>query len=355
MIEYNLAIKFTVASNNNLLVSVEKLIEDTRMGRPHVVIVGAGASLAAFPNGDKNGNKLPLMSDFVDTVGLNPILDKYGICYRDRNFEEIYSELYEDNSYRGLVEDINEAVYEYFRKLELPPDPTLYDHLVLSLRDKDLIATFNWDPFLYYACWRNHKRARLPHVVYLHGNVAVGYCAKDNTLGWIDSKCTKCGKKFIPSRLLYPIKKKDYSQDKFVKSEWETLKHALGSAYMLTIFGYSAPQSDLDAIALMKSAWGDKYKRNIEQIEIIDKKGEQETTKTWKDFIHTHHYDYMNDFYHSSMGLFPRRTCEVEWNYTMPEKLAFYPHNPIPKELGFKELWDWFTPLMEAEIRKTKT
>jgi cyclic nucleotide-binding protein len=25
---------------------------------------------------------------------------------------------------------------------------TLYDHLVLSLRPKDVIATFNWDPFL---------------------------------------------------------------------------------------------------------------------------------------------------------------------------------------------------------------
>jgi hypothetical protein len=29
--------------------------------RSHVVILGAGASYAAFPDGDKNGRKLPLM------------------------------------------------------------------------------------------------------------------------------------------------------------------------------------------------------------------------------------------------------------------------------------------------------
>ena len=32
---------------------------------PHVVMLGAGASVAAFPNGDKNGRKVPLMKDLV--------------------------------------------------------------------------------------------------------------------------------------------------------------------------------------------------------------------------------------------------------------------------------------------------
>ena len=43
-----------------LEMTVEELIKDIRAGKPHVVILGAGASAAAFPNGDKNGNKLPL-------------------------------------------------------------------------------------------------------------------------------------------------------------------------------------------------------------------------------------------------------------------------------------------------------
>ncbi|MFW6223076.1 MAG: hypothetical protein ACOC3T_05645 [Bacteroidota bacterium] len=36
--------------------------------RPHVVILGAGASAAAFPQGDANGKKLPVMNDLADIV-----------------------------------------------------------------------------------------------------------------------------------------------------------------------------------------------------------------------------------------------------------------------------------------------
>ena len=40
-------------------------IKENYNHHPHVVILGAGASLAAFPDGDKNGRKLPLMNDIV--------------------------------------------------------------------------------------------------------------------------------------------------------------------------------------------------------------------------------------------------------------------------------------------------
>lgn len=342
-----------MGNDNGFYTKVDELIRDVRFGKPHVVILGAGASLASFPKGDRNGSKLPLMSDFVEIVGLEPILNSCGIAHRERNFEEIYSELFEDGNFSGTLQQIQSMVHEYFRKLALPPTPTLYDHLVLSLRPKDVIATFNWDPFLYYACWRNHKVVRPPHTLYLHGNVAVGYCKDHNSLGWVDSECSKCGQKFEPSRLLYPIKHKGYSQDAFVKQEWDALKHYLGQAYMLTIFGYSAPKSDVEAIALMKGAWGDKYERNLEQIEIIDVKEEAELRNIWDDFIHTHHYDVAKDFYKSSIGLFPRRTCEAEWNYTMPAKLAFYPQNPIPKSMPFDELWAWYDALIQAETRNS--
>jgi hypothetical protein len=42
---------------------------------PHVYILGAGASVAAFPNGERNGKKLPLMSNFVEVVGLKHVLE----------------------------------------------------------------------------------------------------------------------------------------------------------------------------------------------------------------------------------------------------------------------------------------
>ena len=34
------------------------------------------------------------------------------------------------------------AIFQYFSSLSLPGIPTIYDHLLLSLRPKDVIATF---------------------------------------------------------------------------------------------------------------------------------------------------------------------------------------------------------------------
>lgn len=34
--------------------------------RPHVVILGTGASCAAIPHGDKNGKKISAMNGFID-------------------------------------------------------------------------------------------------------------------------------------------------------------------------------------------------------------------------------------------------------------------------------------------------
>ncbi len=333
---------------------VEELINDTRMGRHHVVILGAGASRQAFPTGDGNGNKLPLMCDLVEITGLDSELSKHGIDYEGKNFETIYSDLAQDSGYKELINVVQTRIWKYFSNLVLPPYPTLYDHLVLSLRDKDLIATFNWDPLLYYACWRNHEKTPLPHIAYLHDNVAVGYCVKDKTCGYIKSKCIKCGRNYTPSRLLYPIKK-NYSQEASIKLEWDTLRQTLGSAYMLTIFGYSAPQSDIEAIRLMKDAWLANTTGDINQVEIIDTKHEDELIENWRGFTPYHHYNITKDFYSSSIGLFPRRTCEAEWRYSMPKEPVFYPHNPIPKSLGFEELWQWYTPLIDVENKKAQS
>lgn len=44
--------------------------------RPYVVILGAGASCAAIPNGDKYGRKISAMDSFIDKLGLRDILSK---------------------------------------------------------------------------------------------------------------------------------------------------------------------------------------------------------------------------------------------------------------------------------------
>jgi hypothetical protein len=63
------------------IVSVDEQIADASMGRPHLVILGAGASLAAFPNGDRYGRQLPLMHDLISKLGLEGPLSEHGVHY----------------------------------------------------------------------------------------------------------------------------------------------------------------------------------------------------------------------------------------------------------------------------------
>ncbi len=333
-----------------LELSIEDEIKDVKFGRPHVVILGAGASLAAFPDGDPNGIRLPLMYDFIDILELENKLRQYKIDFKGKNFEEIYSTLHNKGEYQDLVKIIEEKTFQYFSRMKLQPEPTIYDHLVLSLRKKDLIATFNWDPFLYLACLRNHKHADLSHVVYLHGNVAVGYCLEHRTKGMTGYSCSVCQEPYKPSRLLFPVLEKDYAKDSFISAEWKTLRNYLKDAYMVTIFGYSAPKSDVEAISLMKDAWGDVNKRELEEIEIIDIKDEDELRETWRDFIHTHHYTTHNNFYDSFIAKHPRRTCEAMWNQLMECK--FISDNDLPKSSTFQDLYKWMQPLFNVEKAK---
>jgi len=53
--------------------------------RPHVVLLGAGASRAAFPNGDKHRKKLPVMNDLVDVVEIYQFLNENNISYMKGN------------------------------------------------------------------------------------------------------------------------------------------------------------------------------------------------------------------------------------------------------------------------------
>jgi hypothetical protein len=187
--------------------------------RPHLVLLGAGASLAAFPNGERSGETLPLMQNLVDVLELQLYLDSLDIEYEDRNFEDVYSELHGLPEAGYHLQLIEQRVAEYFGSLKLPDEPTLYDYLVLSFREKDVIATFNWDPFLWQAANRNYRVAKPPHLLFLHGNVAVGFCARDKKKGQVGAKCSKCDQPFVRSKLLFPVKQKDYSSDPYINSE----------------------------------------------------------------------------------------------------------------------------------------
>lgn len=334
---------------DNLSVTVQEEVDNVSMDRPHIVILGAGASKAGLPAGDANGRQLPIMDNLVDVLDLTATLNEFGVTFKNRNFESIYSSIHGKGKYAGLVQILEQKVFDYFSQLRLPEEPNLYDHLVLSLRPKDVIATFNWDPLIFQACVRNHERVPLPKVLYLHGNVAVGSCAEDRMKGPINSACPKCGKPHSPSKLLFPVLEKNYSVDPFIDAEWGTLRHYLKSAYIITIFGYGAPASDVEAVKLMKDAWGPIEKREFEEIELIDIKDEETLRQSWDGFIFEHHYRVTNNFYESTVALHPRRTCEAMWTNLMDAK--FNEEHPVPKNVAFERLWEWYRPLIEVEQR----
>lgn len=301
-------------------ISVEEY-EYYMKSRPHVVILGAGASCAAIPNGDKNGKWISAMSGFINKLGLSDIIEKVSINTKSDNLEDIYMELDERSATEidcyNVKSKLETVIREYMSGFVLPDEPTIYDFLVISLTSKDLIATFNWDPFLVQAIIRAQRYTdNIPKVTFLHGNVAVGYCEQDNVIGNIGKLC-KCGKPLSPMKLLFPVKKKDYTSDIAISEAWKLLKNMLKKAYMVTIFGYSAPTSDAEAIEMLKQAWGAVYERELEEIELIDIREESEVIKSWDQFIHTHHYSYHTSFFDSTLAKFPRRSCEATFDRLM--------------------------------------
>lgn len=328
-------------------ISKTQLINDPQKLRPHIVIVGSGASVASFPKGDKNGKQLPTMDNLVEVIGLKKIFDKHGFSPSDLNFESLYSDLHLKNPNSELIKDIENSVYDYFSSLNLPNRITLYDHLLLCLREKDVVATFNWDPFLYDSWERCKKYAPIPQPIFLHGNVRIGHCPEDDLFDGINSPCPECGKSLQPIKLLYPVKEKNYDSDIFIRSEWEYLRKKMENAFTLTIFGYGAPATDIEAFNLMKIAWKAQSQRTIEMVEFIDLKEKNELSKQWEPFLFSHHYRCYENFYDSHISNSARRTCESLLHPTIYGK--FVEWYPLPKNLGFEKFIDWLEPFIMVE------
>ena len=61
--------------------------------RPHVVILGAGASCAAIPTGDRNGLRISAMNGFIGRLGLSDVISSANVKTLSDNLEDIYMEL----------------------------------------------------------------------------------------------------------------------------------------------------------------------------------------------------------------------------------------------------------------------
>ncbi len=331
------------------VVSVENQRQYVRVQRPHLVLLGAGASLAAVPNGDRRGVKPPLMANFISTLGLEPLLREHGVRRIPDNFEKLYTSLHGKPEYEALLVELEHRVYDYFSAFELPDSPTLYDHLLLSLREQDFIATFNWDPLLVQAYVRNRKVVpELPTMLFLHGSVAVGHCAEHpEKVGPVGIRCPACRTPFARTPLLFPVEKKDYAASPFMAREWNAIRTILKDAYMLTVFGYSAPKTDVEAVALLQGAWDSNSSREFLETEVIDLKPKEEVEATWEPFFFSHHYSVHSSFYDSTLGTHPRRSGEAVFRRTMMCEWLEQDH--FPRHLDFGELYEWLQPFLAAE------
>lgn len=303
--------------------------------RRHIVFIGAGASIAALPDGDYYGNRTSCMNNIINDLNLQLFLAGIKLNSQSSNIEDIYSELCDREDCKEVREKIESAIYDYYSRIRIPNKLTIYDLLVLSLRNKDIIVSFNWDSLLLQAHmrWQQHVKD-LPHLLFLHGNVGMGLCDKcripfpigqfhygDNHFYLND--CPKCHGELRPLKLLYPVKHKDYNKEPFIKSQWEYLKNILNEGAITTIFGYKAPNSDVEAMQIIKDAFV-KFgtdSRQYDDIEIIERPGfsyNDLSESWWQLSDNTSHTPQLcHSFFESKLAIYPRRTIEAAKIYNI--------------------------------------
>lgn len=316
--------------------------ESSKVGRPalrpHVVILGAGASRAAFPQGEGTGRKLPMLQELAEEIGLAEVLAAADLTGTG-DVETDVTRLYREGT--PVARQALEArIHEHFSVMRLPAAPTIYDYLVLSLREKDVVATFNWDPLLWQAARRNQTAAPPPRLIFLHGNVAVGHCRHCGGNGPIDETCAGCGAPRERTPLMCPTGTKDYAAHPAIDAAWREFKGALEAAEVVTVFGYSAPRTDGHVWAAVKEAWQGVEARLLTALEIIDLPGgnAEKVRERWGEFVRARQWAAPRDFFDSRIARQPRRTCEMPGNY-----------RPLPRTPVLSVLQQAVRPLVDEE------
>lgn len=313
---------------------------------PHLVLLGAGASKAALPAGDARGQLVPVMAELASTLGLTGEFREAGVG-DGRDFESAYDALATSGRHAPLVRRIEATVRRYFSGLSLPEHCTLYDRLILSLREKDLIATFNWDPFLLQAYRRNADAGRLPQLAFLHGNVGLGFCGKHRVAGYLDTRCPTCRNPLTPSRLLYPVRNKDYSRDPLIAAEWAVLKSHLAHSYLLTVIGYSAPATDVEARDMLLRGWQRSGTFELAEVDIVDIQSRRAVATNWRPFFVREHFGIKRRTSRLYLFRHPRRSCEA---FAMASlQCSPWPDNRMPRFRRLDHLHEWVKPLIAEE------
>ena len=327
--------------------SKQDLINSPHYNAPHVVLLGAGASKAACQEGDGNDQLVPLMNELPSVLGdtwRNLVENVPGTW---RGFEAQFTWLRNQSKYQRDLENVEQLIHRHFQNLKLPDHATIYDHLVLGLRRKDIIATFNWDPFLMLAHRRNRDVADLPDIRFLHGCVSHASCPVHDVLGVPGEQCPKCGDLLVGGVLLFPDQEKDYTEDTLVSRDWRAVTDRLKKAFHLTIFGYSGPSTDHLAKELILEQWRKSRLHQVGHVEIIDISPACVLRRNWQSFIPFHHEMIVSSFWDSIIAKWPRRTAE----YKLGASLYATPSEQIGpyRTDSLEELQQWHLEIALAE------
>jgi hypothetical protein len=168
-------------------------------------------------------------------------------------------------------------------------------------------------------------------------------------LGFEWQDCVKCGAHLTPTNLLFPVKEKNYTDDLFISSQWDRLQDYIQHAYEITIFGYSAPVSDVVARDLMLKVWRTNQVREFSQLEVVDIKSKQEIKRTWADFIIRNNYGSSKRIFDTYMFHYPRRSCDALAGATLQQRP--WKENRMPTFDSLDKLQQWVAPLVEEERR----
>ena len=316
---------------------------------PHLVILGAGASIACMKN-TANGKKMPSMNELNDLAEVQDIFKKHSVKIKgNESFEDFFSRIHNEE-YGDLKKELEQCIWDYFSDIEIDDKPNLYDKLILSLRGKDYIATFNWDPLLILSYIRHKKigENKLPKLLFLHGNVGEGICYDCKILCNFHNKiCHRCHKELSKSKLLYPIGKKDYNSDPVIKNNWNILRDVLSRAYIITIFGYSAPVSDVEAKEILLDNYKKSKHLELSEIEIINNSDRKKIEETWSDMFFSHHYCIFDKLSDSFILKHPRRSCDSHASACL--QCDPVEEHPFPDFDDFDDIYSFLDPLISEE------
>lgn len=313
------------------------------MGFKHLVILGAGSTIATIPKGDKNGEFSYTLDNLLNDKCFASFVEKVqALDYQIDDVEALCNQLYKEN--RPLYDEFESLVRKKYASLELPDGFTILDKLVLSLTPNDAIISFNWDDLVIQVYQRMSEyvpEEMLPILAFPHGNAQAVYDNKHYT-----SKRIVTSTSLFDSPLNMPVDEIDYKSDVFINSQWHILDFFMRNAQMVTFFGYRGPDSDEQDLKHLDELFA---KNEIcDKIEIIDKDQESavEVAKRLERFKMQPNWLYpCADFWHSTIAKYPRRTLSVldNWNYSV---------RTSAKEESLAEFLKHIGPLIEEEQKK---